>query len=110
MYMSPEQTGRMNRVVDYRSDFYSLGILSLHPLLLPSHIIQGMTFYELLSGSPPFLHLDIHTYSDLVYKHLAVYPKSIIEVYKQMERTFILLFILFLDKAASWICTRECSC
>jgi serine/threonine protein kinase len=25
MYMSPEQTGRMNRVVDYRSDFYSLG-------------------------------------------------------------------------------------
>jgi serine/threonine protein kinase len=25
VYMSPEQTGRMNRVVDYRSDFYSLG-------------------------------------------------------------------------------------
>lgn len=37
-YMSPEQTGRMNRVVDYRSDFYSLGV----------------TFYKLLSGKLPF--------------------------------------------------------
>ena len=37
-YMSPEQTGRMNREVDYRTDFYSLGI----------------TFYELLTGSLPF--------------------------------------------------------
>jgi serine/threonine protein kinase len=24
-YMSPEQTGRMNRALDYRTDFYSLG-------------------------------------------------------------------------------------
>jgi histidine kinase len=37
-YLSPEQTGRMNRVVDYRTDFYSLGV----------------TFYELLTGGPPF--------------------------------------------------------
>src|SRR5262245_16564339 len=37
-YISPEQTGRMNRTVDYRSDFYSL----------------GMTLYELLVGHPPF--------------------------------------------------------
>src|SRR6218665_19991 len=36
-YMSPEQTGRMNRVVDYRTDFYSLGV----------------TFYELLTGARP---------------------------------------------------------
>lgn len=38
LYISPEQTGRMNRTVDYRSDFYSLGI----------------TFYEILSGNTPF--------------------------------------------------------
>lgn len=37
-YMSPEQTGRMNRVVDYRSDFYSL----------------GATLYELVTGRPLF--------------------------------------------------------
>ncbi|HYI01856.1 serine/threonine-protein kinase PknK, partial [Hyalangium sp.] len=37
-YMSPEQTGRMNRSVDYRTDLYSLGI----------------TLYELLTGSRPF--------------------------------------------------------
>src|ERR1700723_1781352 len=37
-YMAPEQTGRMNRSVDSRSDLYALGV----------------TFYELLTGSLPF--------------------------------------------------------
>ncbi len=37
-YISPEQTGRMNRSVDYRTDFYSL----------------GATLYEMLTGGPPF--------------------------------------------------------
>ncbi|MGK7927243.1 MAG: serine/threonine protein kinase, partial [Spirulina sp.] len=37
-YLSPEQTGRMNRGIDYRSDFYSLGV----------------TFYELLTRKLPF--------------------------------------------------------
>ncbi len=37
-YMSPEQTGRMNRSVDYRTDLYSL----------------GASFYEMLTGAPPF--------------------------------------------------------
>ncbi len=41
-YMSPEQTGRMNRVVDYRSDLYSLGI----------------TFYQMLTGVLPFTSTD----------------------------------------------------
>src|SRR3954469_149829 len=37
-YMAPEQTGRMNRSIDSRSDLYSLGV----------------TFYEMLTGSLPF--------------------------------------------------------
>ena len=37
-YISPEQTGRMNRDLDYRSDFYSLGV----------------TLFELLTGELPF--------------------------------------------------------
>jgi PAS domain S-box-containing protein len=37
-YMAPEQTGRMNRSIDSRSDLYSL----------------GMTLYEMLTGSLPF--------------------------------------------------------
>ncbi len=41
-YMAPEQTGRMNRSVDLRSDLYSLGV----------------TFYEMLTGSFPFTASD----------------------------------------------------
>ena len=54
-YISPEQTGRMNRSIDYRSDFYSLGV----------------TFYEILTGSLPFLNEDL---LELVHSHLAKSP------------------------------------
>ncbi len=51
-YISPEQTGRMNRSVDYRSDFYNLGV----------------TFYELLTGKLPFVSEDA---MELLHCHLA---------------------------------------
>jgi serine/threonine protein kinase len=51
-YISPEQTGRMNRGIDYRSDFYSLGV----------------TFYELLTGELPFI---CDPPMELVHCHLA---------------------------------------
>jgi len=54
-YMSPEQTGRMNRTLDYRTDFYSLGV----------------TFYEMLTGSLPFEFADP---LELVHAHLAKMP------------------------------------
>ncbi|WP_262710592.1 adenylate/guanylate cyclase domain-containing protein [Dyadobacter sediminis] len=54
-YMSPEQTGRMNRKVDYRSDLYSLGI----------------TFYELLTGTLPFSSMDA---LEMVHMHIAKRP------------------------------------
>jgi diguanylate cyclase (GGDEF)-like protein len=54
-YLSPEQTGRMNRGVDYRTDFYSLGV----------------TFYELLTGRLPFHATDPIAW---VHCHLAQSP------------------------------------
>ena len=41
-YMAPEQTGRMNRSIDSRSDLYSLGV----------------TLYQILTGSLPFIAND----------------------------------------------------
>jgi len=54
-YISPEQTGRMNRGIDYRTDFYSLGV----------------TFFELLTGQLPFTSKDP---MELVYSHIAKQP------------------------------------
>ncbi|HEY9675312.1 MAG TPA: AAA family ATPase [Waterburya sp.] len=54
-YISPEQTGRMNRFLDYRTDFYSLGV----------------TFYELLTGKLPFTTTDA---MELVHCHIAKEP------------------------------------
>ncbi|MEG4813721.1 AAA family ATPase [Microcoleus sp. K5-D4] len=57
-YISPEQTGRMNRGIDYRTDFYSLGV----------------TFYELLTGKLPFECADP---MELVHCHIAKQPPAI---------------------------------
>lgn len=60
-YMSPEQTGRMNRGIDYRTDFYSLGV----------------TLYELLTGQLPFVSRDP---MELVHCHIARIPTPPIEL------------------------------
>jgi PAS domain S-box-containing protein len=60
-YLSPEQTGRMNRGIDYRSDFYSLGI----------------TFYQLLTGELPF---QSNEPMELVHCHLAKMPISVHQI------------------------------
>ncbi|MBD2163029.1 AAA family ATPase [Calothrix membranacea FACHB-236] len=56
-YLSPEQTGRMNRGIDYRTDFYSLGV----------------TFYELLTGELPFQSNDM---MEMVHCHIAQQPNQ----------------------------------
>src|SRR5439155_6359319 len=57
-YMSPEQTGRMNRDVDYRTDFYSLGV----------------TLYEMLTGRLPFEATDP---LEVVHCHIAQAPVAL---------------------------------
>lgn len=54
-YISPEQTGRMNRGIDYRTDFYSLGV----------------TLYELFTKQLPFSTDDP---TELVHCHIAKQP------------------------------------
>ncbi|RPJ04820.1 MAG: hypothetical protein EHM28_13325, partial [Spirochaetaceae bacterium] len=54
-YISPEQTGRMNRSVDFRTDFYSMGAV----------------FFHMLTGKPPFEAQDP---MELLYAHIARLP------------------------------------
>ncbi len=56
-YISPEQTGRMNRSLDYRTDFYSLGV----------------TFYQMLTNRLPYGTNDA---LELIHHHLALEPIS----------------------------------
>src|SRR5262249_42400016 len=56
-YLAPEQTGRMNRGVDFRSDLYALGV----------------TFYQMLTGRLPFNPAGP---AEWIYCHIARFPQS----------------------------------
>jgi predicted ATPase/signal transduction histidine kinase/CheY-like chemotaxis protein len=78
-YMSPEQTGRMNRTLDWRTDFYSLGV----------------TFYELLTGQLPFDSTDP---IELVHCHIARKPTPPIELNTSLPQVLNNIIIKLLEK------------
>jgi predicted ATPase/signal transduction histidine kinase/ActR/RegA family two-component response regulator len=80
-YMAPEQTGRMNRSIDSRSDLYSLGI----------------TFYEMLTGAPPFSAADP---LEWVHCHIARRPVPPEERTRKTPRALSLITMKLLAKTA----------
>src|SRR5919199_300017 len=82
-YISPEQTGRMNRAIDYRTDFYSLGV----------------TFYELLTGQLPW---DYDDAMELVHCHIAkqAVPPHEIDPEIKIPKTVSDIVMKLLEKTA----------
>jgi len=80
-YMSPEQTGRMNRAVDSRTDLYSLGVL----------------LYEMLAGRLPFEARDP---PEWVHCHVARAPTPPSRVVADIPETVARIALKLLAKAA----------
>jgi serine/threonine protein kinase len=80
-YLSPEQTGRMNRTVDYRADFYS----------------WGATLYYIFTGQPPFHANDPLEY---VHCHIAKTPPAPHEVDVSVPPVLSAIILKLLDKSA----------
>ena len=79
-YISPEQTGRTNRPIDYRSDFYSLGVL----------------FYEMIMHKLPFHSSDL---VELVHAHIARIPEMPSSVKPEIPKVISLIIMKLLEKA-----------
>ncbi|BAE50270.1 Predicted ATPase [Paramagnetospirillum magneticum AMB-1] len=80
-YMAPEQTGRMNRSVDCRSDLYSLGIV----------------FFEMLAGRLPF---DSNDPAELVHFHVARRPPPLSRFREDVPVVVLEMVAKLLSKAA----------
>jgi predicted ATPase/signal transduction histidine kinase/CheY-like chemotaxis protein len=80
-YMAPEQTGRMNRSIDSRSDLYSLGV----------------SLYEMLTGSLPFTASDP---MEWVHCHIARQPMTPGERIKDVPSPLSAIIVKLLAKTA----------
>jgi PAS domain S-box-containing protein len=80
-YISPEQTGRMNRGIDYRTDFYSLGV----------------TFYKLLTAQLPFASHDV---LELLHAHIAKQPLAPHQLHPEIPRTLSEIILKLMAKNA----------
>lgn len=80
-YIAPEQTGRMNRVVDYRSDYYSLGAI----------------FYEILCGHKPF---ECQSAQELIHSHIAMIPALLNSVDENIPEMLAIIINKLMEKNA----------
>ncbi|XXT24205.1 AAA family ATPase [Sorangium sp. So ce429] len=80
-YISPEQTGRVNRVIDSRTDLYSIGV----------------TLYEMLAGALPFSSSDA---MELVHCHIARAPSPLKERAPEVPEAVSNIVMKLLSKAA----------
>src|ERR1700752_4526455 len=78
-YMAPEQTGRMNRSIDSRSDLYALGV----------------TFYQMLTGSLPFTAADP---MELIHCHIAREPVPLSEFARAVPAPLSMIVMKLLAK------------
>ena len=78
-YISPEQTGRMNRDLDYRSDYYSLGVL----------------LFELLTGQLPF---QADNLLEWVHSHISRLPPAPREIAPQVPEAVSAILLKLLAK------------
>lgn len=80
-YLSPEQTGRMNRDVDYRSDYYSLGV----------------TFFELLTGKLPF---SAENALEWIHRHISQPPPAAHEINHNLPEPLSQIVLKLMSKNA----------
>lgn len=80
-YISPEQSGRMNRTIDYRSDFYSLGV----------------SFYQILTSVLPF---NSHDTLEIIHSHIAKKPELPHEIDNRIPEVISSIILKLMAKDA----------
>ncbi len=79
-YISPEQTGRLNRNIDHRTDFYSLGVC----------------LYQIFTGTLPF---SANSYTEYIYLHIAKEAAPAHEINREIPKMVSRIIQKLMDKS-----------